>query len=58
MAVNEKYEHGGGLGPVVRGEDHSPAEGKAVDSVYYHPQTAAHSILPVTQSVLYIVWEY
>ena len=26
MAVNEKKEEGGGLGPVVGGEDHSPAK--------------------------------
>ena len=29
-AVNVKLEHGGGLGPVVGGEDHLPAEGEAV----------------------------
>ena len=30
IAVNVKLEHGGGLGPVVGGEDHLPAEGEAV----------------------------
>jgi len=30
IAVNVKPEHGGGLGPVVGGEDHLPAEGEAV----------------------------
>ena len=34
MAVNEKWAHGGGLGPVVGGEDHSPAEGEAVQTVF------------------------
>ena len=34
MAVNEKNAHGGGLGPVVRGEDHLPAEGEAVQTVF------------------------
>jgi len=29
-AVNVKPSHGGGLGPVVGGEDHLPAEGEAV----------------------------
>ena len=29
-AVNVKPPHGGGLGPVVGGEDHLPAEGEAV----------------------------
>ena len=28
MAVKEKAEQGGGLGPVVGGEDHSPEEGE------------------------------
>jgi len=28
--VNVKPAHGGGLGPVVGGEDHLPAEGEAV----------------------------
>ena len=28
--MNEKWAHGGGLGPVVGGEVHSPAEGEAV----------------------------
>jgi len=30
IAVNVKAEHGGGLGPVVGGEAHLPAEGEAV----------------------------
>ena len=30
IAVNVKPAHGGGLGPVVGGEDHLPAEGEAV----------------------------
>jgi len=30
IAVNVKWEHGGGLGPVVGGEDHLPAKGEAV----------------------------
>ena len=30
IAVNVKAEQGGGLGPVVGGEDHLPAEGEAV----------------------------
>ena len=53
-AVNVKWEHGGGLGPVVGGEDHLPAEGEAVQSVYQysHSWMAAYSILSVTQSVL------
>ena len=34
MAVNEKKAHGGGLGPLVGGEDHSPAEGEAVQTVF------------------------
>ena len=29
-AVNVNQAHGGGLGPVVGGEDHLPAEGEAV----------------------------
>ena len=32
-AVNVKWEPGGGLGPVVVGEDHLPAEGEAVQTV-------------------------
>ena len=31
-AVNVKLEHGGGLGPVVGGEDHLPAKGEAVQT--------------------------
>jgi len=34
IAVNVKPEHGGGLGPVVGGEDHLPAEGEAVQTVF------------------------
>ena len=34
MAVNEKLAHGGGLGPVVGGEVHLPAEGEAVQTVF------------------------
>ena len=34
MAVNEKKEQGGGRGPVVGGEDHSPAEGEVVQTVF------------------------
>jgi len=30
IGVNVKLEHGGGLGPVVGGENHLPAEGEAV----------------------------
>jgi len=30
IAVNVKPAHGGGLGPVVGGEDHLPVEGEAV----------------------------
>ena len=30
--MNEKYAHGGGLGPLVGGEVHLPAEGEAVYS--------------------------
>ena len=37
-AVNVKWEHGGGLGPVVGGEDHLPAEGEAVQSVTLIPR--------------------
>jgi len=50
IAVNVNSEHGGGLGPVVGGEDHLPAEGEAVQtSVYSHSYMAAYSILSVTQ---------
>ena len=57
--MNENQAHGGGLGPAVGGEVHSPAEGEAItDSVYYHSQITAYSILPVTQSVLHMVWDY
>ena len=34
MEVNEKKEQGGGRGPVVGGEDHLPAEGKAAQMVF------------------------
>jgi len=34
IAVNVKKAHGGGLGPVVGGEDHLPAEGEAVQRVF------------------------
>ena len=34
IAVNVKKAHGGGLGPVVRGEDHLPAEREAVQTVF------------------------
>ena len=36
MAVNEKWEHGGGLSPVIAigGGVHSPAEGEAVQTVF------------------------
>ena len=34
MAVNENHAHGGGLGPLVGGEVHSPAEGEAVQTVF------------------------
>jgi len=33
-AVNVKLEHGGGLGPVVGGEDHLPAKCEAVQTVF------------------------
>jgi len=33
IAVNVKPEHGGGVGPVVGGEDDLPAEGEAVQTV-------------------------
>jgi len=34
MEVNEKKEQGGGLGPLVVGEVHLPAEGEAVQTVF------------------------
>ena len=32
--VNVKPKHGGGLGPVVGGEDHLPAENETVQAVF------------------------
>ena len=38
--MNEKAEHGGGLGPVVGGEVHSPAEGEAVQCLLSFPDSS------------------
>ena len=35
MAVKEKLLQGGGLGPVVGGEDHLPVEGKVIYLIIY-----------------------
>ena len=35
--MNEKLAHGGGLGPLVGGEVHSPAEGEAVQCLLSFP---------------------
>ena len=40
MAVNEKYAHGGGLGPLVGGEVHLPAEGEAVQCLLSFPDSS------------------
>ena len=40
MAVNEKKEQGGGRGPVVGGEDHSPAEGEVVQCLLSFPDSS------------------
>ena len=35
MAVKEKLLQGGGLGPVVGGEDHLPVEGEVIQCSYF-----------------------
>ena len=54
IAVNVKPAHGGGLGPVVGGEDHLPAEGEAVQCLLSFLDSSLQ-YFSVTQRVFYLV---